>query len=143
MLLHPLWTTSILGLLAVSTGASGSEEHQSMKLVKRDPSGVPATVSHQNCATRYFKRLGSSHLDPVCNLGIQVGECFVNARIHNNVFATFEPQDGPMTASREGGPYGKPVSRLFCVRHAADCDSHQVSAALTASCQRRKMSSKS
>jgi hypothetical protein len=114
-----------------------------MKLVKRDPSGVPATVSHQNCATRYFNRLGSSHLDPVCNLGIQAGECFVNARIHNNVFATFEPQDGPMTASREGGPYGKSIFDLFSLRFAAECDSHQVSAALTASCQRQKTSLKS
>ena len=106
VLLPTIWTTSLLALLAVSTGASGSES-KSMRLIKRDPSGNPATVSHQNCATRYKGKFGSNPTQPFCNPGIQIGECFVNSRIHNNVFATFEPDDGPMTASREGGAYGR------------------------------------
>lgn len=73
----------LLILLTVNTGVVGTDVFSpaTMKLVKRDPSGVPATISHQNCATRYRRRYKSSpDTPPKCNPGIQVGECFVNAR---------------------------------------------------------------
>lgn len=49
--------------------------------------------------------------------------------IHNQVFATFEPVDGSMFASREGGPYGQSHSescplQLLTLGHAGTCCAH-------------------
>ncbi|UZJ51547.1 hypothetical protein CBS101457_000867 [Exobasidium rhododendri] len=70
-------------------------------LAKRDPSGVPADILTEGCAIKN-PGYAANHTDH----GIQLGECYINARIMKQMFCTFEPTDGDMKSSREGGPYG-------------------------------------
>lgn len=107
---------ALLAMVALSTGVQASFDWSSgtpgmelatANLVKRDLSGNPATRAYQNCALRFRNKISLPDVNITCNPGVQAGECYVNARVHHEDFATFEPDDGDdFLAHREGGAYG-------------------------------------
>lgn len=76
-----IYASLSLAMFAVSAIASPSTPAtNTVSLIKRDPSGVPATRSFQNCVLKDKNFYKKKHGAMFCNKGIQMAECHVNSR---------------------------------------------------------------
>ncbi|PWN49522.1 hypothetical protein IE53DRAFT_139363 [Violaceomyces palustris] len=104
----------VLTLMMVSVSTCHTVEHHI--LAKRDPAPFSADRAHEGCTVNKEFHKGQTFTDSKgrtqkcsfkVNEDIQMGECFSNPRILNNVFAIFEPLDiSSKSYTSEGGPYG-------------------------------------